>query len=161
MHKVQYKNNLLFFHSTTAQCLATSVAWAWNIFLTGLLTRGFATSRVHGSYYLHVCIIPSAQGAYVEDFSLSPVSRWVPGLRFPDRGVEIERTWTTDSTTSTLHILRINFSTKLRYHRPSSTLLALIGASAFAFNKHPHKPYIFWKLNSSRLLLISFKKSKY
>ena len=50
---------------------------------------------------------------------------------------------------------------QLRYHPPSSTLLALIGASAFAFNKYPHKPYIFWKLNSSRLLLISFKKSKY
>ena len=29
------------------------------------------------------------------------------------------------------------------YHPPSSTLLALIGASAFAFNKYPHKPYIF------------------
>ena len=26
---------------------------------------------------------------------------------------------------------------------PSSTLLALIGASAFTFNKYPHKPYIF------------------
>ena len=49
----------------------------------------------------------------------------------------------------------------LRYHPPSSTLLALIGASAFAFNKYPHKLYIFWKLNSSRLLLIPFKKSKY
>ena len=49
----------------------------------------------------------------------------------------------------------------LRYHPPSSTLPALIGASAFAFNKYPHKPYIFWKLNSSRLLLIPFKKSKY
>ena len=31
----------------------------------------------------------------------------------------------------------------LRYHPPSSTLLALIGASAFAFNKYPQKPYIF------------------
>ena len=31
---------------------------------------------------------------------------------------------------------------------------ALIGASAFAFNKYPHKLYIFWKLKSSRLLLI-------
>ena len=31
----------------------------------------------------------------------------------------------------------------LRYHPPSSTLPALIGASAFAFNKYPHKPYIF------------------
>ena len=49
----------------------------------------------------------------------------------------------------------------LRYHPPSSTPLTLIGASAFAFNKYPHKPYIFWKLNSSRLLLIPFKKSKY
>ena len=29
----------------------------------------------------------------------------------------------------------------LSYHPPSSTLLALIGA--FAFNKYPHKPYIF------------------
>ena len=29
------------------------------------------------------------------------------------------------------------------YHPPSSTLPALIGASAFAFNKYPHKPYIF------------------
>ena len=53
------------------------------------------------------------------------------------------------------------YSKALRYHPPSSTLLALIGASAFAFNKCPHKPDIFWKLNSSRLLLISFKKSKY
>ena len=33
--------------------------------------------------------------------------------------------------------------TGLRYHLPSSTRLALIGASAFAFNKYPHKPYIF------------------
>ena len=48
-----------------------------------------------------------------------------------------------------------------RYHPPSSTLLALIGASAFAFNKYSHKPYIFWKRNSFRLLLISFQKSKY
>ena len=32
---------------------------------------------------------------------------------------------------------------QLTYHPPSSTLLALIGASAFAFNKYPHKPYIF------------------
>ena len=49
----------------------------------------------------------------------------------------------------------------LRYHPPSSTLLALIGGSAFAFNNlYPHKPYIFWKLNSSRLLLIPFKKIK-
>ena len=32
---------------------------------------------------------------------------------------------------------------QLRYHPPSGTLLALIGASAFAFNKYPHKPYIF------------------
>ena len=31
----------------------------------------------------------------------------------------------------------------LRYHPPSRTLPALIGASAFAFNKYPHKPYIF------------------
>ena len=31
----------------------------------------------------------------------------------------------------------------LRYHPPSSTLLAWIGASAFAFYKYPHKPYIF------------------
>ena len=46
----------------------------------------------------------------------------------------------------------------VRYHPPSSTLLALIGASAIAFNKYPHKPYIFWKLNSFRLLLIPFKK---
>ena len=46
-------------------------------------------------------------------------------------------------------------------HPPSSTLLALIGASAFSFNKYPHKPYIFWKLNSSRFLLIRFKKSNY
>ena len=53
------------------------------------------------------------------------------------------------------------FLYSLRYHPPSSILLALIGASAFAFTKYPHKPYIFWKLNSSRLLLISFKKSKY
>ena len=52
-------------------------------------------------------------------------------------------------------------TTDLRYHPPSSTLLALIGASAFAFNKYPHKPYIFWRLNSSSLLLIPFKKSKY
>ena len=29
------------------------------------------------------------------------------------------------------------------YHPPSSTLLVLIGASAFAFNKYPHKLYIF------------------
>ena len=57
---------------------------------------------------------------------------------------------------------RINFKkNELRYHPPSTTLLALIGASAFAFNKYPHKPYIFLKLNSSRLLLIPFKKSKY
>lgn len=111
--KSSAKNNQLFFHATTAQCLATSVAWAWNIFLTGLLRRGFVSSKGHGSYYLHVCIMPSAQGACVEDFSLSPVSRWVPGLRFPDLGAEIERTWTTDSTTSTLHILRINFLTDL------------------------------------------------
>ena len=48
----------------------------------------------------------------------------------------------------------------LTYHRPSSTLLTLIGASAFAFNKYPRKPYIFRKLNSSRLLLIPFKKIK-
>ena len=31
----------------------------------------------------------------------------------------------------------------LRYHSPLSTLPALIGASAFAFNKYAHKPYIF------------------
>ena len=31
----------------------------------------------------------------------------------------------------------------LRYHPPSGTLPALIGASTFAFNKYPHKPYIF------------------
>ena len=31
----------------------------------------------------------------------------------------------------------------LRYHPPLSTLPALIGGSAFAFNKYPHKPYIF------------------
>ena len=48
----------------------------------------------------------------------------------------------------------------LRYHPPSSTLPALIGASAFAFNKYPHKAYILWRPNSSRLLLIPFKKSK-
>ena len=35
------------------------------------------------------------------------------------------------------------YSLRLRYHPPSSTLLALIGANAFAFNKYPHKPYIF------------------
>ena len=34
-------------------------------------------------------------------------------------------------------------SSYLRYHPPLSTLPALIGASAFAFNKYPHKPYIF------------------
>ena len=49
----------------------------------------------------------------------------------------------------------------LRYHPPSSTLPSLIGASAFAFKKYPHKQYIFWKLNRSRLLLIPFKKWKY
>ena len=43
---------------------------------------------------------------------------------------------------------------------PSSTLPALIGSSAFAFNKNPQKPYIFWKLKSSRLLLIPLKKIK-
>ena len=42
----------------------------------------------------------------------------------------------------------------LRYHLPSSTLLALIGARAFAFNKYPHKPYIFWKLNVPDCLIL-------
>ena len=43
-----------------------------------------------------------------------------------------------------LHVLfTISQCVLLRYHPPSSTLLALIGASAFAFNKYPHKPYIF------------------
>ena len=28
----------------------------------------------------------------------------------------------------------------LRYHPPSSALLALIGASTFAFDKYPHRP---------------------
>ena len=37
----------------------------------------------------------------------------------------------------------LNFYSTLRYHPPSSTLLTLIGASAFTFNKYPHKPYIF------------------
>ena len=64
------------------------------------------------------------------------------------------------------HIPRVVYKTLkqwklLRYHPPSSTLLVLIGTSPFAFNKYPHKPYIFWKLNSSRLLLLPFKKSKY
>ena len=45
----------------------------------------------------------------------------------------------------------------LRYHPPSSTLLALIGARAFAFNKYPHKPYIFWKLNVPDYCLILLK----
>ena len=34
-------------------------------------------------------------------------------------------------------------SNVLRYHPPSSTLLALMGANTFAFNKYPRKPYIF------------------
>ena len=64
------------------------------------------------------------------------------------------------------HIPRVVYETLkqwklLRYHPPSSTLLVLIGTSPFAFNKYLHKPYIFWKLNSSRLLLLPFKKSKY
>ena len=52
-------------------------------------------------------------------------------------------------------------TTPFKVSSTSSTLLALISASAFTFNKYPHKPYIFWKLISSRLLLIPFKKSKY
>ena len=32
----------------------------------------------------------------------------------------------------------MNLLISLRYHPLSSTLLALIGANAFAFNKHPH-----------------------
>ena len=33
-------------------------------------------------------------------------------------------------------------SNVLRYHPPSSTLIALMGANTFAFNTYPHKPYI-------------------
>ena len=38
-----------------------------------------------------------------------------------------------------LNNLKIVHVLILRYHPPSSTLPALIGASAFAFNKYPHK----------------------
>ena len=65
-------------------------------------------------------------------------------------------TWTSTRVT---HQARNKVS--LRYHPLSNTLLALIGTGAFAFNKYPHKPYIFWMLNSSILLLIPSEKSKY
>ena len=55
------------------------------------------------------------------------------------------------------NILNWSKHTHLRYHPPSSTLLALIGARAFAFNKYPHKPYIFWKLNVPDYCLILLK----
>ena len=41
-------------------------------------------------------------------------------------------------------ISHIKPETSLRYHPPSSTHPALIGASAFAFNKYPHKQGFIW-----------------
>ena len=45
-----------------------------------------------------------------------------------------------DFNNSCIQVSSVNLTL---YHPPSSTLLALIDASAFAFNKYPHKPYIF------------------
>ena len=48
----------------------------------------------------------------------------------------------------------------LRYHPSSRAPLALIGASAFAFNKYPRKPYIFSKLLYFQIIVYFFLKIK-